>query len=408
MSYSKRLIGLISLLFLSSCLNYGPKQLISNREGYNVSLQHSDTQQQLLNIVRLRYNDSPYFLSVSNIISQFSYQSALNVGVTNSYLSPTAFDSSVSEGITLSESPTITFTPLQGEDFIKKLLTPIDMRLLLALLNEEGPDTINYLFRLLIQSMGPFENSTVAEKQDEFRHAAFREFQALCALLQALRLQSNLLINYGSVNGHFAIKLSVPHLEQLTEKQRSLLAKLGITKAHPAVWLGATDVPQTNPEENNPLKDTPPATRAPAKKTDESSTTKEEESDPNEAITRISTINGRTPIVRLKMRTLLGVFNYLSKSVQIPPNEIAQNRVVITRLPNGQYFDWRSFTFGVMDIRYSIKPPKNAYTCVRYNGYWFYVSESDHHSKSCLAILTVLMGIYEGDIKGGLQPIFAV
>ena len=62
-------IVLFSCVFLlSSCSSIGPSQLQNDRLNYNYSLKDSSNRQLLLNIIRLRYTDNVFFLSVSSIV----------------------------------------------------------------------------------------------------------------------------------------------------------------------------------------------------------------------------------------------------------------------------------------------------------------------------------------------------
>ncbi len=49
-------------LILTACQNIGPKRLKPERLNYNRAIHYTEKQQKLLNIVRLRYGDSPFFL----------------------------------------------------------------------------------------------------------------------------------------------------------------------------------------------------------------------------------------------------------------------------------------------------------------------------------------------------------
>ena len=75
-------IVLFSCVFLLySCSSIGPSQLQNDRLNYNYSLKDSSNRQLLLNIIRLRYTDNVFFLSVSSIVSQLSFTKSLTANI---------------------------------------------------------------------------------------------------------------------------------------------------------------------------------------------------------------------------------------------------------------------------------------------------------------------------------------
>lgn len=99
------------------------------RASYNEAISESADQQMLLNLVRLRYLHSTTFLQLSSVVTQYSL--ATDVGVGGGY-NPGAGGGplpvgnvSGSAGVAVSERPTITYTPLQGEQFVRRLATPL-------------------------------------------------------------------------------------------------------------------------------------------------------------------------------------------------------------------------------------------------------------------------------------------
>ena len=61
------------------CINYGPISLKSERSRYNLAIQKTNDEQLLLNLVRLKYRDTPFFMEVSNVASQFSLKSQASI-----------------------------------------------------------------------------------------------------------------------------------------------------------------------------------------------------------------------------------------------------------------------------------------------------------------------------------------
>ena len=108
-----RLSGLIILagLMSASCASFGPNKLQSSHLGYNKAVQKAQMEEDLLNIVRLRYLDMPVSLSVSSI----SAQATFSVGTGGEFgLVEDEPSANITPFIGYSDRPTITFTPIPG------------------------------------------------------------------------------------------------------------------------------------------------------------------------------------------------------------------------------------------------------------------------------------------------------
>ena len=72
---SHRYLTLLGLLLMAwilpGCL--GPRALRHSRVKYNDAIQRSADEQLLLNLVRLRYRDTPSFIELSSLSTQFAF-----------------------------------------------------------------------------------------------------------------------------------------------------------------------------------------------------------------------------------------------------------------------------------------------------------------------------------------------
>ena len=352
----KMMFGLVVLaLGIVSCSNLGSVVLPPDRLAYNRSLLNSDEQQVLLNIVRLRYTDSPFFLSVNNVVSQFSFGSNYSLGVSNS-AGPPALMGTGNASYSLSEAPTITYTPLQGEDFITRLFTPVDLRVMYMLFRSGW--SIHHVSRLVVERYGQVENAALASRAVSGRIPEYKRFISLMSLIRRLQDSNNILISNDKIDNVFAIKITIKHFNKLSERERSILAKIGVNAQSPIFWLVSV---------------------APTAK--------------NQLYT--------------ETRTVIGMLNYMAKSVDVPECDIVKKLVRMTHYPNGKLFDWHNVTNGVIHIRSSKEKPMNAYVAVPYRGYWFYVADTDFISKESFNLLGIIMGIYQTKVQSVL-PVFTV
>ncbi len=143
------LIGLC--LLVGGCLNIGPNTILRDRFEYNRAIRDSWEEQMLTNMVAMRYGESPVFLNVTSVIAQYGLETSaeLRAGYQTSFTG----DDTVQGGgrAVWSERPTITYSPVEGQDFAANLLTPINPDEVFSLI-EAGWNAERSL-RLLLKSI---------------------------------------------------------------------------------------------------------------------------------------------------------------------------------------------------------------------------------------------------------------
>ena len=145
---------LLLCLVLTSCNTVGPRAVRTARVNYNEAIATSWERQMLLNLVRMRYSQTPLFLELSSISTQYNLATGVEIdplwerpdrtirnlggtvgsgvsGVTGGldYGRTTAPGSDDEYGHSLSleyyERPTIVYAPLQGEAYVRQMMSPI-------------------------------------------------------------------------------------------------------------------------------------------------------------------------------------------------------------------------------------------------------------------------------------------
>ena len=128
-------IGTLLSLCLTGCFTIGTKIISHDRGRYNFEIAKSENSQLLLNIVRLRYLDSIDFLQINSITAQKSLQGTGTGSWNFSPASSNSLGTYLGSTLNYTDTPTISFTPLQGAEFVKNLLTPVSLKSVYFLCN---------------------------------------------------------------------------------------------------------------------------------------------------------------------------------------------------------------------------------------------------------------------------------
>ena len=333
---------LMVCVLLAGCMSAGPTLVSGSRTDYNVVLRQADNQQMLLNLVRLRYRDQPMFLEVSALNTQFSISNEVSasteLGQGDSFLG-------VGGKVVAQETPTVSYTPLKGADFVQRILNPIELDTL-WLLASSGWSS-ERLFRVLVDEMNTVGNARGSNGPTPSRAPAYEEFKVLASLLRELEQD-------GMVSGG-------------TYKNQTVLI---------------FDAEARNSAEYREL-------------------TRLLDLDPNKLIVPVivAARGSDANSINLRFRSLAGVMYFLSQSVQVPEQDVAAGRVTVTRDAAGKVFDWSQVTEGVMQIKSSPEPPDNASVAINYRNSWFYIDDSDLDSKSTFALLGQVYQLQSGEAR---------
>lgn len=368
-------IGLAWIMFcITGCGTLGPRVLPVNRLTYNTNLENSENEQLLLNLVRLRYGDSPYFLNVDSIASKLEYQARISpdIGLTETFthtltsgttsaLTATTARSKSEEAsgfVNFLEQPIISYRPLQGKDFVNQLLRPVDLEKML-LLHQSGW-SIARILRVTVQSIGFLENAPEAARPTSKHVPNYQEFIEFSHTLRDLDRSDVIEITAKKIQKYVVIQIVFFGGKQHLADYMKLLHALRIKKFYPGILLVPADIKGV--KENMP---------------------------------------GITP------RSVMGILYYLSKAVEPPLEDIKAGNVPLTYYPDGRLFDWQEVTKGMLHIYSSKFKPANANTAVPYRGYWFYIKENDTDSKETLSYVRFLFSLEAGQ-TGTVSPILSL
>ena len=72
-----RALVLLAVLAIAGCASIGPATIAHDRFDYTEAIAESWKSQMLLNLVKIRYSDSPVFLDVGQVVAGYSMQKTL-------------------------------------------------------------------------------------------------------------------------------------------------------------------------------------------------------------------------------------------------------------------------------------------------------------------------------------------
>jgi hypothetical protein len=152
------LISLCLLLFvLSACAVVGPKSLRMGRADYNEAINRTEDEQMLLSIVKGRYGETFSLLAVGGVAANVRF--AAKAGTEIGFGPNENYDGNLvpfSAGLAYEENPTITYKPVQGEQYLRQFLSPIPLDILL--LAVRSMTSGDHLFTLLVNRINDLRN----------------------------------------------------------------------------------------------------------------------------------------------------------------------------------------------------------------------------------------------------------
>jgi hypothetical protein len=198
------LVGLLATVATLGCAV--PNRAIrSSYTGYNETIQFNQNQQMLLNLVRLKYRESPLFLKVGALSA--SYTSQVNAGINVSH-SGGSTPYGVNLGGSFSDRPTITYTPLEGNTFVKQVLAEVSAETFVLLYRSGWP--MRTLCHVLVEQIGDSKND-----EDD---PSYERFSAVVEILHKARKEDRLTF-VTTVDNVLMLKLHTDRRDLVSDKR---------------------------------------------------------------------------------------------------------------------------------------------------------------------------------------------
>jgi hypothetical protein len=399
-SFRQVVIALVLWAGASGCI--GPKAVRYTRMRYNEVVRDTNDEQLLMNIVRLRYADSPVFIDLPNITSQFEISGGGNY--LGGYGNQTPKRTSLGFGqMSLRDTPTLSYHPREGREIAKSLLTPLSADLFIVV---NAGANIEQLLLLTINDINDVPNgpraTTLMPKVPEDNRQFLRGIQ----ILDSLRDRDATELALGT---HEDTETSSDPISQSSVRGSDLLHaardgyvyrrikgqnQVTLRKREKELFLRVRDPYVNSPEMQEIARIfhvTPGLSkyRIKSELNDEANDeAKAELPNPLEDDT-----------FYMNLRSILQIMTFLSKGVCVPEEHVQSGVVPMTLGTDGRPFDWTQITAGNFRVHAQKHRPRNAEVAVQYRGYWFSIAQNDVNSRAALAILEILFALQESDGK---------
>lgn len=331
----------------------GPRTVAPNRFNYNEAITRSLNEQLLLNLVRLRYRDTPMFVDVGAVIAQYSLSGNASASPVFKIDGGSDNEYGVGVGGSFTETPTITYEPLRGGAAAKRLLSPIDPATL-SLLSQSGW-SIERLLVCCVSEINGITNARAATGPAPTELPDNSKFRRLAKLLRQLQVDEMLRFR-----------------PEVSQTGGETIVTISFLK-------GLED--NATLQEVRDILDLP--------------------SDQRSFRLITQTAKEGSDEIGMTGRSLLGVFFFLSLAVETPPEHYEAGLVA------GRGLNWQTIIDGLMSVKQSSGEPPAAFVRIRYRDRWFYIADSDLNSKATFNLLTYLYNLQAAGAEGA-SPLLTV
>jgi hypothetical protein len=339
---------------LAGCASIGPGTIARDRLDYDQAVTTSWKRTMLLNLVKMRYGDTPMFMDVSSIINSYSLESEVSLGANWE----TGFEPVDSKSLGASgryaDKPTITYNPLVGERFTRSLMTPISPSVVVSLIQSGW--SADRIMQILVSSANGLQNRYGAGARSRGADPEFYELGAAIRQVQSsgavgMRIEKD---------GNSDLTMMV-----LEQKQMTPAVKQDVHKVRDLLGIQRDD-------------------------------------------TAIKVVYGSAAAnqheLAMVTRSMLEILMDIASTIEVPQLHVDNGTVLNTKV-----FDTDAVVGYKAPIRIqsSKERPANAFVSVLYEGYWFWIDNRDHPSKSLFSFLMIIFSLTDtGPAKG--QPVITI
>ena len=320
----------------------GARTVAPDRFDYTEALSTSWKQQMLVNMVKLRYGDTPVFLDVASVINQYAVETQVDLRF--AWVNPVVSvgdSQSVGGSAKYSDRPTITYTPLSGERFARSLMKPLAPPAVLSLIQAGYP--VDLVLRICTHSVNGIRNRYGGSVRARPADAEFFPLLQRMRRMQdsgALGLRVQKTTEMEGVVMTFRRKVDAPLEEDATFVRKAL----GLDPNAQEFRVAYGSIPKDDKE------------------------------------------------IAILSRSMLEIIIDLASYIDVPPDHVRDGRVGPTIPPEtGSGVD----PAPLIRIKSHHDKPSDIFVAVPYRNHWFWIDDHDPRSKSIFTFLMFIFSLTE-------------
>jgi len=365
-NYRNALLIAAALFLISGCAAQGAKRVPADRFDYNAAIAQSTREQMLLNIVRSRYLEVPVFLTVSSVLTQYEYDRSVGLGGILEFGSGTTDRALGDANLRFSERPTITYLPVEGQEFSAHLLSDVPSDLIFAAAQAGWP--IDVFMRIGIQRLGAVENMSFGElpasgyidSKTQFA-ADFKKLKHFERMVQLIFILSDSEV------------IEVQEVEEEGQSERYLMIAEEVTE-------------DLRPRLDELRQLIGLSNRNRFRITDRVTNIKDDE-------------------ISIQTRSVMAMMEFMARGVEVPLEHLEDGWVIDYGLQSSE----GEMAKGLIPFKMhsSKNRPENVFAAIRFQGYWYYIDHADITSKRALSLIIVLFRL-QAPTPSGAAPILTL
>lgn len=313
-----------------------PANIRTERIDYGEVLVRSWKDQLLLNTVRIRHMDPPMLLDVASIIQQHAIEGDTTASATFDPGKWSGLFGTVSGSAHFENRPTFTYAPVQGEQFTRTMLTPVQPAVISFLLESGWP--VDILFRTYVKRVNGLRNRRGTGR---YLRPADPGFDRLITLMQKFQIDDQLhmqLVRPGGKAGSETLVLVLPSSD--TDPAREIRKLLGLAPDARQITIGYGSVQQGDQD------------------------------------------------IAVLTRSMVEVMLEFSTSVDVPETDVSSGRTMAVLAPDAA-------AGPTLRVRCTDTEPEDPYASAMYHGRWYWIDDKDFPSKTIFTTALFILSLTE-------------
>jgi hypothetical protein len=329
-----RLIAWTLGCLLAGCAVVGPPSIRNGRSVYNDAINDTNNQQLLMVVIRGRYSENASLLAVSSVTANVSISTS--TGLQFGFGNESNYSGNLvpfSASAVYEENPTVSYTPVEGQKYLRQLTSPVSLSLLVPL-SESAVDP-GRLFTVLLGRVNDLANPLFVPSAVN-SDTGFTRFVELASKLGQAEVLT--WVDERPRGGGFTAVIH--HFSPRYE------AEVG-------EFLRLLSLPELSPGVTEMVI---PVSQGPG--------------------------DGAGERIVFTTRSVYDLMEIFSAAVDIPEDDLASGAAI--KYPPTGILGSR------LHILRSRNQPENAYVAVKYHDWWYYIDKTDQPTKQFFQLLTVL------------------